>query len=349
MNNAELLRQMIMVDYHNNEVKTIAEYCDAIYHPTCARERKLWREACRKVIRRANLNYVFSSPQPPENETELSTLEVLRILERTQTDHENLEVRKTSISITDPSDKPTLLINLADLHLGARGCDYGFLINLLSTIKDNPFVKMVFVGDLYDNFLRFMSLRGANDSVAPPSIQIDLIANMLREYEDQIIAICPGNHGIDREEKAVGYSVLKKMLPRSLRNKFFEGVGEINHILGPDQIHYRGVISHKGAGNSAINPFHGTMKLARRFNYPDWAVSAHYHRPCFAKYIEAGNEIVVCRTGTSKIRDAHSERYYGAGMLGFPCLILMPDHKEIIPFTDLDLALMMYKSLVDES
>lgn len=272
-------------------------------------------------------------PKGGHDENKPDLYEQFEELNKTRIFHQSMEERLVEFEIIRRSPKPIAYIFIGDTHIGARGVHYDKILELIKFLDHNRNFKVVFMGDLYDNFLHFNSLRGANDSVSPPSIQIEHTVDMLNHLDsnDQLEGIVLGNHTIDREEKAVGYSVLKKAVSPAICKKIFEGVGEIKLNFGKDKrcaSDYRIVVSHKGFGSSAANPCHAAMVLARRWNYPDVAMTAHCHRPAICNFWEANREIVAGRTGTFKIEDAHSERYYCKGIVGTPCVVFYPDHYE---------------------
>jgi len=44
--------------------------------------------------------------------------------------------------------------------------------------------------------------------------------------------------------------------------------------------------------------------------------------------------VVLCKTGTYKVRDPWGERTYGAGTPGNPTVVLFPDRHKIVYFDD---------------
>lgn len=260
--------------------------------------------------------------------------EQLKMLQETKEFHESMEQRQSSIKHYLKVDHPIGIIQVADIHMGARGVDYEKIMEFTDFVtKWRKYFRLGFLGDHYDNFLHFKSLRGAQESIEPPPMQIQTVVDMFKYFDamDMLMYIVLGNHEIDREERAVGYSILKKALPEKIAKKVFECTGEVLIKIGPNKkkyIEYRGVVDHKGRGNSKKNPCHATMELIRDYNYPDWGSSAHTHRPGVMQYSESGRELTAIKCGTFKIRDIHSERYFTRGVYGTPVVVFDPFAKK---------------------
>jgi len=259
-----------------------------------------------------------------------------------------VDPRVTALDIDEETDKPVIYIFISDLHVGALGTDYEALRDLIKFLREHSYVKVIFGGDLYDNFLHFKSLKGANDSVYSPSVQLEIIALLVEELEsrDQLRVLGLGNHGVNREEKAVGYSILKKRVV-AVRHKIFEGMGFVNIKVGNEI--YRGVISHKGKGHSHINPLHGGMRLARLANLPDFVFYGHEHVPASGIYVENRREIIVLKGGTYQTRSAYIEREYNIGVGGHirtQMIIFFPDRHKKVFFDCPDDAILYYEALM---
>jgi UDP-2,3-diacylglucosamine pyrophosphatase LpxH len=257
-------------------------------------------------------------------------------LDKTKELHESIEKRPVHFEIYEKSEQ-AIWIFLSDLHLGARGVDYKYFKSIVTLLRKNLNIKVAMVGDLYDNFLHFVSLRGANDSVAPPSVQIDMIMSFLEELDarDQLRIVGLGNHDLIREEKAVGYSVIKKISDSSIRSKILEGKGRIALSVGKDKKSaelYQIIMTHQAAGHSIYNPVHGAMRIARMEGHPDVVVTAHTHNPAMMIYKEAGKDIIAIKCGTFKTKDAYSEYFYCNGKIGIPCIVFCSHEHKMIPF-----------------
>lgn len=282
---------------------------------------------------------------------DLTFREMLDGLQNQQKFAKQIERRPTHFTIRDTSNNPFFGLFIADTHIGALGVNYESMKRVSDIIFSNPFIKVFINGDLYDNFLRFFSLRGANDALIGPSVQIEIAAKFVEELEaaNQLAVIGLGNHDIDREEKAVGYSVFRKRLVPTMKDKCLEGMGSIELLLGKRKDRaekYRLVMSHKGKGHSQYNPVHSAMKLALMEGYPDAVVVAHTHNPAMMEYYAGGKKIIAAKCGTFKEKDSYSERYFDirGGRIGTPSILFYPDRHETFGTMNLSAAIRLYKA-----
>ena len=342
MTGPEIVRELAERDIDHNIPQRLDYYAQEGYGPFDDEDsRKAGIEAARKVLKRAG---IYRRPRKPDFMDKLEDLHNRQLL------NEQYEPRSYSVEFNYPS-KPLLKMHISDLHLGARGVDYTYIQNILNIVKENSFIDVCLLGDLYDNYLHFKSLRGSNDSLVGPSIQVELAAELIRDLDStgQLDYVTLGNHSVEREERAVGYSVLKKILPLSIRERIFEttAVVRYNIGIGGNQISYTGIVSHRGKGNSSKNPAHAAMELIRAWSgvQADFSAVGHYHSPAASSYTEGGREVVAIRCGSPYVDDIHSKRFYTDPIPGCPCLVFNHRIKEIVPFMNIHQAIRYYKSL----
>lgn len=329
------------------EVRETWYYAEKFYGPfEDATERHRAIDRVGKVLNRMK----FEIPPKKENkpDDDMSFEEIVLGLCDAKKLQDRMEPRPCSLEV-DAGTDPSLQLFIADGHFGNRGCDMKQLHTDTKLIEVSRFAKVNFVGDMYDNWTNNrLTARGINDALIGPSLQLKMFLRWVHELHtrDQLTSIGLGNHTVDREEKAIGYPLVPRMVLPDIAKKVFQGMGEIKLYVGNEE--YRILLSHKGLGNSATNPVHGAVKLQIKDGYPDAVVIAHYHSPAFMDYHGNNKQLVAMRTGTYLVGDPHSERYYNrlGGVLGVPAIIFMPDTHEMIPFRNFSRAIQMYKAIM---
>lgn len=205
----------------------------------------------------------------------------------------------------------------------------------IQLILDTPFVYMITVGDLVDNFRRFNALQPVLSQIANPRDQVLILRSILNEFweKKKWIASCWGNHDVQRDEELYGQSVVKDELNKNL--VYFNGKGILNLLVGEQKYIIR--MSHAFKGNSIYNQLHSAMR-EMRFNFPDADifVSAHKHSPAIANTYEFGKRKCFIRTGSFELDSGYSKRFWAPGIIGVPAVVLRSDEHSVFAYPSLE-------------
>lgn len=175
--------------------------------------------------------------------------------------------------VTIKTDKPLVICNLADPHLGGAKVGYEYLRYLVDTIKLNDNAFCFLGGDLAET-ISWNS--GQNDSILSFEQQHEMMYSMLKELKGKIIGGVIGNHNWETRNWVSKYQ-------EYLRNAdapIFDNIGWLTLWLdnGEEEIPYRIVLGHAFRGYSYINPNHPQGRFSREVENCDIIISNHTHK-----------------------------------------------------------------------
>jgi len=258
------------------------------------------------------------------------------------------------------TDTPVGIIFSADWHLGSVGVDYERYVADLEFLLAHPDdLKIITVGDLIDNFVRFRSAEAVLQQIASPKLQVQLLRKIADALvaSGQFLAAGWGNHDVTRDEQIIGHSPVAQLLAK--RVAYFDGKGLIILRVGPSRekaVKYTIQLVHKPPGKSMYDPNWGGKKLYRTKFPADISVTAHLHKPAWqvdSHYEEArglgfhfGGRRISIACGTYKTDDPYARRYYTEGRIGAPTVLLWPDHHRMEVFGSAEAAMVFKAGLL---
>jgi hypothetical protein len=223
-----------------------------------------------------------------------------------------------SIEILAKED--VIVLPLADLHLGSIGADYTLFMELTDLILNEPNVYFVLVGDVIDNFVKFVkNVAPMHAQVMSPKEQLLFFASWVDKVLHKLLFATWGNHE-EFTERQTGLNPVQEIL--ASRTVFFDGIGVADVRIG-DNV-YKIAATHRTRFYSNINLTHGLKQLARR-DLPecDVYIGADKHEPAYECAPVGGKVKHFIQTGTLKVDDAYSRRYYAPVTFAhFPCFVL---------------------------
>lgn len=256
------------------------------------------------------------------------------------------------------SDKPVPIVFSSDWHLGSIGVDYEHFKADYGFILAHPEVKIITVGDLIDNFVRFKSAEAILQQVCNPRMQHKLlfkIATRLAKTK-QLLAATWGNHDVERDEHILGQSMLAQTLAAATH--FFDGRGLIVLKVGPtieEAMTYTILLTHTPPGKSMYDKNYGGKRLYREHFPADVIVTAHFHSPAiqqddhYGVAREAGFNFggprITIACGTYKTKDAYSRRYWSEGKVGAPTVLFWHNQQRMAAFKSAEDAVIYTKGL----
>lgn len=246
------------------------------------------------------------------------------------------------------TDKPILMVNMADFHLGSPHTDHqAFAATTDLLLNDPRFYFSVIGPDLETAFAWFRNAEVVLNQVLPPWLQIELYRQWLNEMLPRCLSVCGDNHTDERLERFLGDIGLiwRDEIP------YFRAWGILTLEVGPEGgpfQEYVFVQSHRYKGSSIYHDLQPTLRLMRDIHpVADVYTTAHTHVPAYmqgvfypeVRTLKPWQHFIVC--GTFKTNgDLFSLRNFGgSGVLCLPTLALWPDRHEIVYFHSPELAL----------
>jgi len=228
--------------------------------------------------------------------------------------------------------QPIALVHTGDWHLGSCATDHRSWRKSLEYILSRDDLFIVSLGDEIDCMQNFR-IASARAQSLELSRQEDLIKWVydLLVSKQKIICAGFGNHDTEFAERCWGTSYAKKV--KSERVPFFNGMGQL--VIKVGDIEYRGAMVHKARFHSFLNPLHGNLRLQQlHFPHVHWIATAHTHEPAYGVFqafpearqagLDFGGDVILIKIGTFKTRCVYSKRWFGAGVIGEPTLVLDP-------------------------
>lgn len=245
--------------------------------------------------------------------------------------------QETADIVLGDGQKPQIIYQLGDLHIGAWGTDYSLLRQITEEIKglDNCWVALM--GDLLEMAINLRGVLEVCSQILPPEQQMQFLAAWLDEIKHRVCFAVWDNHGVERQEKFAGYSAVKHAL--GSRTVYFNGIGHPDIRVG-EQV-YRVAASHKFRGNSMYDSTWGPRRYARmQQSDRELIMQGDLHRPAISVYSEGGMTRVAVTSGTLHLNSGYAKRYFSLKTLPvFPAIVLHHDEHRIVPFWNLGEAL----------
>jgi len=232
--------------------------------------------------------------------------------------------------------RPEIICQLGDLHIGAWGTDYDLLEKITDELKETG-VWVALMGDLLEMAIKLRSVLEVCSQVLPPEQQVQFLESWIEEILPQVVFSVWCNHGVEREEKMSGVSLIKGIL--SKKTVYFNGIGHPDVQVG-NQV-YKIAASHKFRGSSMYDSTFGAKRYSRMEAHDrEIIMQGDLHRYGISQYSEGGIEKVAITSGTLHLNSGYAKRYFSLKTLPiFPCLVLHHDQHKITPFINLGDAL----------
>jgi len=120
---------------------------------------------------------------------------------------------------------------LGDVHIGSKECDLELLKKWVEMVKQDPYGKVVIIGDMMNMGLK-TSKSNVYEEVLTPMQQKELCYEILEPIADKILAGCSGNHEY-RAVKEVGMNPLYDVFCRlRIEDRYRENVCFLKLTVG---------------------------------------------------------------------------------------------------------------------
>lgn len=235
------------------------------------------------------------------------------------------------------ADGPVAMVYSSDWHLGSLGCDYDSMQRDLEFLLATPNLGLATVGDLKDNFGSFKNVAAVHSQAFAGDLQnlvLEDISTRLIQA-NKLWIITWDNHSVEFDERVIGYEAANYIWRHGVREKktiALEGEGYVELHIG--ETFYSHMIVHQSRYNSMLNKLHGN-KMLYRMRFPAHVIATgHTHSPDFESYTQYelseslgydfGGRSWLVKTGTYKIHDNYSQRYFGQPSIGTPTIVYFP-------------------------
>ena len=120
---------------------------------------------------------------------------------------------------------------LGDVHIGSKECNMELLKKWIDIIKNDPFARVVIIGDIMNMGLK-NSKSNVYEEVLSPMQQKEVTYDLLNPIADKILAGCSGNHEY-RTVKEVGTNPLYDVFCRMrIENRYRENACFLKLTVG---------------------------------------------------------------------------------------------------------------------
>ena len=228
---------------------------------------------------------------------------------------------------------PICILPWSDLHWGGRGVDYKTFRRITDEIIKTPNLYVALVGDLVEFAIKLRSVAEVCAQIVGPDKQVQFLEDWLDEIKPKLILSTWCNHGVEREEKQSGVSLIKKMLAQ--RSVVFDGIGHADIKVG-SQV-YKFALSHKFRGYSYMNASHAGARYMRFQGIDrEIAIMGDIHTPAVSLYHDGPMLRSSMVAGTLNVDSAYANRYFSIfTSTDYPCIELHHDKHLFVPFNDL--------------
>lgn len=221
----------------------------------------------------------------------------------------------------------------SDLHWGSRGTNYRIFRKTTEEILKTPHLYIALVGDLVEFAVKLRSVAEVCAQIFGPDKQVQWLENWLDEIKPKLILATWCNHAVEREEKQVGVSTIKRLLAE--RTVMFDGIGHADIRVG--QQVYKFAFSHKFRGYSYLNAGHAGARYMRFQGIDrEIAVMGDIHQPAYNHYYDGPMERLSLVAGTLNTDSTYAARYFSIfTQPEYPVIELSHREHTFVPFKNL--------------
>ncbi len=303
-----------------NAAHSIQKYCS----------RKCYREATTGK-NKSKIKYMDLKPGLEDEGTE----EIFKALIKYQEATHKLSSRQDEVAVTINTEEPIYLAFLADIHIGAVGCNYKEFKDTIDVISKVPNMYLVSVGDTIDNFLPGWHSEGQFEAICPPEIQKRLLEYMYSKLKGRIIALIQGDH--DESSHFVDDFDWTKYLCEKFKCADLGFGGFIYLTVGKQK--YTILARHRFRFNSAFNLTHTVKRMREQLGDFDIGVVAHNHQSSIEFVDMPDKTRVFVRPGSFKGADRFARRIgfvdNSSGKSMMPIVQLFPKERLINVYPDI--------------
>ena len=273
---------------------------------------------------------MFTDKVTPEN---LSLEEMLAGFTQAQEFRGNFNIAQVQADVEIKATKPIAVSWLTDMHIGSPYTDYDAIYKDVVTIRDHPQLYACLGGDTCDNFMPgFRDAAAVVNQLHPAQVQLLGEEKIIDALGEKLLAENGGNHN-DMPTKRTGIDAEYFIL----RDKAFPVMpfGGLL-VLKVGEVEYKILWKHSYRFKSSLNLFNSHHRMLEILEpTADIVVQEHEHNPGIETIerheFDSRKTVVNIRTGSYKISDPFSLRYYKSGRMGPQTVIFYPDRRKVVP------------------
>lgn len=237
---------------------------------------------------------------------------------------------------------PIALINMSDLHLGARGTDHRRAREDAEAIAQAEGAFAVFGGDGVDNFVKYAS--AMINATSTPEEQYAALEYYITLFDGKLLAGVSGNH----EQWTKGFAGIDYLQSLFRRAGIFYSPHRVRMEMEVGEVTYRVELRHTFRYKSSINL---SNQFNRMWEKSDWewdiGMLGHTHDgPFVVPLPRHGRERWGVLAGSYKVLDNHGRQWgYPDAVPESPVMIMAPDRYSINGFTSLREGLMYLRAI----
>jgi len=202
-------------------------------------------------------------------------------------------------------DESIILIYLADFHIGAETTEHKKIAETIKKCKEYSNVKVIFGGDLIDNFNTYSVGGGIHQQRIPVTRQKE-IAEWICSYlgKDKVLGVLSGCHE-EWSFTSDGFD-FSKYLANKIGTVYLGKRAVLELEIGENI--YKVYCDHNSRWWSSENICHGLKKTCRQHIDFDLGFGAHRHVPNAENTFIRGKMVKTCKVSSFKRPDRYIER-----------------------------------------
>jgi predicted MPP superfamily phosphohydrolase len=228
----------------------------------------------------------------------------------------------------------TAICMIGDMHFGNKGVDMSAAEQDATLIGKTKNAYAVLLGDTVDNFVQTKIISAVVNKNTSPNEEHELFEHWLSLLKGQAIVAISGNHeqwskslaGVDifkdiYRDRMIAYAQSKFMLHLKVNKQ--------KYVIK---------MRHKYRFNSSLNETHCVKQMLRMDGEDfDIGVVGHHHSYATEEFVHNETKRLAIRTGSYKVADTFSREVgFTPADAIMPVVLLSPNKREIIPFSDLE-------------
>jgi hypothetical protein len=229
------------------------------------------------------------------------------------------------------SSEPIGIAFVSDQHVSGDNCiDLKQMRLDAEFIAQTPRIYAILGGDGIDNHIKHRAATIA--ARTQPDDQLQMFDYYLQILSEKIAVMISGNHDHWTNQLA-GVDVIRWLADKN-KIRYSPHSAYIEWTVG--RVLYRICIAHQYRFNSAMNQTHSPKQMLNFGEHDfDIGVVCHHHEPAQETFYRRGLTRWVARPGAYQVHSDYSAQYgYPTTHPTCPTVVLFPDSRKIIGFTD---------------
>ncbi len=260
---------------------------------------------------------------------------------------QSMEIERSLAELEIKTDKPILLVTIADIHFGNIQTDIGRLMEHMDLIRERPYVFTLLDGDLTEGGILKSMMDLVLEQVITPKNQRKVIWSLMEKICPNLLAVITGQHD-DWPSKTADFEWLEWFSDEhDISYLGWGGKIELNVGEQPWDILAR----HRYRFNSSQNATHSPKKMMKEgpWGFGDVAIVADKHEYAYECCELGGKPCAVMRPGSYKQTDDYcSKGGYNPARPFMPGVILWPDRRLFHGAADFRMLLPMIDAMHDD-